>query len=272
VANAITLAGQHVIRVAAEAVARRGHRVIYGDTDSLFVDIGETDPARAEALAPALRDGIGEDVAATIRRDFACDSHLELAFEKVYTRFWMPEVRGGAGGSKKRYAGLVGPGDGELDLVGLEAVRRDWSEVARRFQRELLTRVFHDQPVDEFVRGFVANLRAGRHDEELVYRKAVRKPLGAYTKTTPPHVKAARKQGGPPARIVAYVMTQAGPETVSAATAPLDHEHYVEHQLKPIADAVLRFLDSPDFDTLIGKVSAERQLELFGGTAGPAAP
>src|SRR4030095_16882153 len=40
VANAITLAGQHVIRLAAGVVRERGHEVIYGDTDSLFVDIG----------------------------------------------------------------------------------------------------------------------------------------------------------------------------------------------------------------------------------------
>ena len=68
-------------------------------------------------------------------------------------------------------------GAGELELVGLEAVRRDWSGVARRFQRELLARVFHDRPLVEFIRAFVADLRAGRHDDELVYRKAVRKPL-----------------------------------------------------------------------------------------------
>src|SRR4030095_6091508 len=42
VANAITLAGQHVIRVAAEIVRERGHEVIYGDTGSLFVDLGQT--------------------------------------------------------------------------------------------------------------------------------------------------------------------------------------------------------------------------------------
>lgn len=264
VANAITLAGQHVIRLAVDAVARRGHRVVYGDTDSLFVDVGETDPARAEVLAPALRDGIGADVAAAIRRDYDCESHLELTFEKVYARFWMPEVRGGASGSKKRYAGLVGPGEGTLELIGLEAVRRDWSEVARRFQRELLTRVFHDRPVADFVRAFVTDLRAGRYDDLLVYRKAIRKPLGAYTKTTPPHVKAARKQAGPPARIVTYVMTQAGPEAVSATSAAPDHEHYVVHQLRPIADAVLRFLDGPDFDALIGRRPASGQLALFG--------
>ena len=118
--------------------------------------------------------------------------HLELAFEKVYARFFMPEVRGGETGSKKRYAGLVGAADGALELVGLEAVRRDWSGVARRFQKELLTLVFHDEPVTGFIRTFVADLRAGRYDAELAYRKAIRKPLAAYTKTTPPHVKAAR--------------------------------------------------------------------------------
>ena len=84
--------------------------------------------------------------------------------------------------------------------------------MARRFQRELLDLVFHDQPVADFVREFTAALRAGRFDGELAYRKAVRKPLADYTKTTPAHVKAARKQGGAAGRIVTYVVTRAGPE------------------------------------------------------------
>jgi DNA polymerase-2 len=261
VANAITLAGQHVIRLAADAVARRGHRVIYGDTDSLFVDAGEPDPAGAAACGERLRAAIGQDVAEALTREFGVRSWLELEFEKVYARFFMPEVRGGETGSKKRYAGLAGPPDDRLELVGLEAVRRDWSGVARRFQRELLTRVFRDEPVDDFVRGFVADLRAGRHDEELAYRKAIRKPLAAYTKTTPPHVKAARKQAGGAGRIVAYVVTRAGPEAVGETTAPPDYEHYVVQQLRPLADQVLRFLGGPDFDELVG---ARRQLSLFG--------
>jgi len=258
VANAITLAGQHVIRLAADAVAREGHRVIYGDTDSLFVDLAEPDTERAAARGRDLREAVGREVAAAVTREFGCRSWLELEFEKVYARFFMPEVRGGETGSKKRYAGLVGD---RLELVGLEAVRRDWSGVARRFQKDLLALVFHDQPVVEWIRGFVADLRAGRHDDELAYRKAVRKPLAAYTKTTPPHVKAARKQPGSAGRIVAYVMTLAGPETVGATTAAPDYDHYVTQQLRPIADAVLRFLGSPDFDEIVG---ARRQLSLFG--------
>jgi DNA polymerase-2 len=266
VANAITLAGQHVIRLAAQAVEAAGHRVIYGDTDSLFVDAGEPDADRAAARAETLRESIGARVAEALRAEFGVRSWLELEFEKVYVRFWMPEVRGGTTGSKKRYAGLVaGPGGEQLDLVGLEAVRRDWSAVARRFQRELLQLVFHGEAVDGFIRTFVADLRRGRFDDELAYRKAIRKPLEAYTKTTPPHVKAARKQAGGPGRIVTYVVTVAGPEAAGETTAPPDYDHYVTQQLRPIADAVLRFLGGADFDTLAGIVRPEgRQLALFG--------
>lgn len=257
VANAITRAGQWVIRRAAEAVARRGHRVIYGDTDSLFVEAGASDDAGARALGTRLRDDVEREVADAVAREFGCTSHLVLAFQKVYTRFFMPEVRRAATGSKKRYAGLV---DGALEVVGLEAVRRDWSPVARRFQRELLERVLRDEPVAAFVPAFVADLRAGRFDEELAYRKAVRKAVADYVRTTPPHVKAARKAGLATRGLVRYVMTKAGPEPVGRTTAPLDYEHYVTQQLRPLADAVLRFVPGPDFDDLTG---ARKQLSLF---------
>jgi DNA polymerase-2 len=119
--------------------------------------------------------------------------------------------------------------------------------------------VFHDEPVDDFVRAFLVELRAGGFDAELVYRKAVRKELERYTKTTPPHVRAARKQRQPGARIIEYVMTANGPEPAGEETARPDYEHYIEHQIKPVAEAVMRFLGK-DFDTV---VDARRQLSLF---------
>ncbi|UQA55519.1 DNA polymerase II [Polyangium aurulentum] len=261
VANAITLSGQHVIRAAARAVVKKGHRVLYGDTDSLFIDAGEPDLERAKAYAEELRAYVSAEVDRAIAEEFGVDSYLDLEFEKVYARFFMPEMRGGGEGSKKRYAGLVVDGAGdEVEIVGLEAVRRDVSAVARRFQRELLDRVFHDKPVEPFIRGFVAQLQSGELDAELVYRKALRKPLSAYTKTTPPHVKAARRLGAEAGRVVRYVMTKNGPEPIEALTAPPDHEHYVTQQIKPVADAVLHLLGERDFEDVIG---AKKQLSLF---------
>jgi DNA polymerase-2 len=261
VANAITHFGQLLIRAAADAATAAGHRVIYGDTDSLFVDLGEPDPAAALALAETLRAEIGAAVAGVVQTRFGCESRLELEFEKLYRRFFLPEVRGGRVGSKKRYAGLVVSPDGieTIEFVGLESVRRDWSELSKRFQAGLLDLVFHDRPVDGFVRGFVADLHAGRFDDQLAYRKAVRKDLDAYTKTTPPHVQAARRQQRPAGRIVEYVITHHGPEPVGETTAPPDYAHYVTHQLKPVADAILRFLGT-DFDRV---ADTRRQLTLF---------
>ena len=54
--------------------------------------------------------------------------------------------------------------------------------------------------------------------------------------------------------------TRAGPEAVGETSAPPDYDHYVTQQLKPIADAILRFLGGRDFDDTIG---ARRQLSLF---------
>jgi DNA polymerase elongation subunit (family B) len=261
VANAVTHLGQWVIRGAASHAERLGYRVIYGDTDSLFLDAGMDDPQAALVVAGELRAAIDREVGARVRAEFGCESFLELEFEKLYRRFLLPEVRGGDVGSKKRYAGLLVGEDGteRIEFVGLEAVRRDWSAVSKRFQRELVDLVFHDRPVEAYVREFLAALRAGALDDLLVYKKAIRKSLDAYTETTPPHVKAARKLGDRAGRIVAYVITRAGPEPVGMTTAPPDYDHYVEHQLEPIGDAVLRFLGL-EFADVAG---TRRQLRLF---------
>jgi DNA polymerase-2 len=106
----------------------------------------------------------------------------------------MPGLRHSREGSKKRYAGLVRrDGREEIVFTGLESARRDWTELSKTFQRELLWRVFHDQPVDAFIRGFVAEVRAGRRDAELIYVKALRKEPESCTRPYLSHVKAARQ-------------------------------------------------------------------------------
>jgi DNA polymerase-2 len=141
----------------------------------------------------------------------------------------------------------------------MEAVRGDWTELAKEVQRQLYERLFHDRPVDDYLRSVVAELRAGRHDDRLVYRKALRKPTSAYTATTPPHVAAARKMAEPPPRRIAYVVTTAGAEPAAERRNPLDHEHYVEKQVKAVAEPVLALLGL-DFAAVVGD---PRQLSLF---------
>jgi DNA polymerase-2 len=261
VANAITHFGQQVLGWTRDEFESEGYRVLYGDTDSVFVEL----PASAEgenprALAEALRIRVQDRIADRIRSGHDVEPRLELELERIYDRFLLPRVRGGQSGSKKRYAGLVSE---EVEIVGLEAVRRDWPAIVRRFQRGLLARVFKDEPVEPFVRDLVQRVRDGELDAELVIRKNIRKgALDRYTSSTPPHVRAARKAGGRAGRAVRYVITHGGPEPVlpgEPLPTGIDREHYVQKVLRPVGDAILPHVGL-EFDQVLGEPS---QLSLL---------
>jgi DNA polymerase elongation subunit (family B) len=108
--------------------------------------------------------------------------------EKVYRRFFIPRLRGDASpdgrGRGKGYAGLLLlPGDAtEVEVRGMEAVRSDSTPLARRFQLELLRRLFGgdgEAGLRAFGRDTAARLPRGELDGELVYRKALRRPAEA---------------------------------------------------------------------------------------------
>ncbi len=258
IANAITGQGRHLLQWSKAWFEQRGYEVLYGDTDSLFVASGMADPEAAAARAGGLVQEINRDLDAYVSGRWRVESALELEFEKLYLRLILPSVRGGAGGARKRYAGLRHGGDA-VEFVGMEVVRRDWTELAKQVQRELYQRLFAGEPVDAYLERVVADLRGGRLDDLLVYRKGLRKPLESYTASTPPHVAAARKSPAPPGRIIAYVMTAAGPEPLDARSAELDREHYLQRQVRPVAEPVLQSLGL-DFERVIGD---DTQMGLF---------
>jgi DNA polymerase-2 len=147
-------------------------------------------------------------------------------------------------------------------LKGLEAVRTDWTPLAREAQAELVRRVFADEPWQAWLLGLRRDVLAGVLDGKLAYRKRLRREAGEYL-SAPPHVQAARlaaeaaAEGAGTATEVEYVMTTRGPEPLAARQAPLDHAHYLERQLGPAVDVVLRLLGT-SFEREAGA-----QLSLF---------
>ena len=258
-ASSITRRGHVIIQKSRDLIEARGHGVIYGDTDSLFVLLGDSvGEADASATGAELAGFLNEWWRQEIEREFDLQSFLEIEFETLYLRFLMPTVRGEQTGSKKRYAGLTRTADGGTEVVfkGLESVRTDWTALARRFQRELYRRVFLELPFEDFVRDTLADLLAGRLDEELVYRKRLRRAVDEYTRNVPPHVQAARKLDKP-GRWIRYVITPNGPEPVRGAIPKPDYAHYRERQLAPAANGILHFLDT-SFEAI-----TDAQLAIF---------
>ena len=244
-ANAITHFGQFLIKLAADKIEEKGHEVIYGDTDSLFVNANENSYTKTKKLGSEIQEHINHFFEKHVRENYKRKNFMELEFEKVYKKFLLPHVRGSDVGAKKRYVGIIEKdGKDVMDFVGLEFVRSDWTDISKKFQLELLDRIFHEKDVGSYISKFIASLRAGKHDDLLVYRKSIRKPVSAYIKTTPPHIKAARKIGRDKTGTIEYLMTLDGPEAIEAIKHKIDYQHYIEKQLKPIADSVLIFFDS----------------------------
>ena len=259
IANAITGQGRFLLRWSKDWFERCGYEVLYGDTDSVFVASGLSDATAAGPLGAELAQRCTRELAELVGQRWRVESHLELEFEKLYTKLFLPSVRHGAGGARKRYAGLVQGCDPDaVEFVGMEVVRRDWTQLAKQVQRELYYRLFDDQDVTDYLFDVVRQVREGALDDLLVYRKGLRKPPAQYTATSPPHVVAARKSGDV-GRIVSYLITVAGPEPLDNLQHEPDREHYVQKQILPVAEPVLGTLGL-DFAQVVGD---DRQMGLF---------
>ncbi len=272
--SSITLRGHDILTRTRALIEQEGYQVIYGDTDSIFVSLeDQADSLSSEQmhqLGHKLADNLNVWWQETLQEEFQVESALDIEFETYFSQFVMPTIRGSDKGSKKRYAGLSTDLQGKSELVfkGLETVRTDWTSIAREFQRELYRRVFYQEPWKEYVNSLVDDIRAGKHDKELVYRKRIRRRLDDYVKNIPPQIQAARiadkerkKEGKPLAYQrggwIEYVWTINGPEPLEYLSSAPDYDLYIERQIAPIADGILQFLGS-DFDSIAGQ-----QLGMF---------
>lgn len=259
-ASSITMRGHEIMQQTASWIRDAGYEVIYGDTDSTFVLLGPGyNTEQASALGGKLERQINQNWQQTIQERFHLECALELEFETHYQRFHMPTIRGSDTGSKKRYAGLLS--NHEIIFKGLETVRSDWTELAKQFQSELYQLVFHDQDPSAMIRDIVEQTRQGKRDHQLIYRKRLRRKLSEYQKNIPPQVKAAREadeqnhKNGKPLRyqnkgLVSYLITLSGPQVLEYQNTGPDYQHYIDKQLKPVADSLLPLIDL-DFDHII---------------------
>lgn len=260
-ASAITERGHEIIQRSAQWIEEHGYQVIYGDTDSVFVSLHKNNKQittfnhdQATAIGRELQQGLNTFWQAILKTEHNIESQLEIEFESHYQKFLMPTIRGSEQGSKKRYAGLTH--SNELVFKGLEAVRSDWTALAKDIQTTLFGKIFHNQSYHDYLKALIFQLQSGQRDSELVYKKRIRKPLNEYVKNVPPQIQAAKaanvfyqnkglnnpyENGG----WIEYVITQQGPialECFDQSGYKIDYNHYLEKQVAPVVDGILYFL------------------------------
>lgn len=249
--RAITGTGHKLLLGSKDYLEQNGYKVVYGDTDSLFIKLKETLSADGITQGKKIAEELNKYWSEKLKSEYKVNSFLELEFEKFYEKFIITPARGSETGAKKRYAGLININDRkEVEFVGMEFVRSDWTKLAKEFQEELYLKVFAGEEVDDFIRTTIKELKQGKYDDKLVYRKRLRKEVEDYTKNIPPHVRAA-KMLREPGDVVYYVITERGPVPIQLKYNDIDYDHYIEKQLKPIADSVLALLGK-SFDSIVG--------------------
>jgi|GEM_PF-59553 len=230
VAEAASAWGRHIILTASQMAEKAGIEVVYGDTDSLFIAY---DKAKAEQL----------------REDIKRELKLEVEIGEVYQRIFFTEA-------KKRYAGLRQ--DGTLDIVGLEVIRGDWAEIAKKVQQRVLEIILKEQSPKkaiEYVHSTVTDLRHKRVPlDDLVIWKTLTKPPQQYA-VRAPHVEAAKMLIEKGWRLAAgdkvgYVVL-AGKGALYSRVTPyvfakpddVDVDYYVTNQVLPAAARILGYFN-----------------------------
>jgi len=226
VAESATALGRETIKKTLAKAESLGLKIIYGDTDSIFVKNDREKIGRLAAWAKKELD-------------------LDIRSEIEYVRVLFTEAM-------KRYAGLLP--DGSLDIVGLEVVRGDWSDIARQVQEEVLESVLRDRSLEkavENVRSTIRRLKGGLVPlSDLAIRKTLTKPIEDY-RVNAPHVEVAKKllKDGWDLTVgdkVAYVITKGTGKLFEKARPyaqvkieDVDIDYYLENQVKPAAMRIL---------------------------------
>ncbi|MCS7108835.1 MAG: DNA polymerase II [Sulfolobales archaeon] len=226
-AEAVTALGRDIIGKAIEIARELGLRVIYGDTDSLFVSYGPP----VERFIDLVMDRLG----------------LEIKVDKIYRRIFFTEA-------KKRYIGLTV--DGLVDIVGFEAVRGDWAEIAKEVQELVAYSILAEGSVSkavDLVNNVIRELREGRIPlDKLIIWKTITKPLSDY-EVSSPHVSAARRLLDMGGRVevgdkVGYVIVKGGGSIssraypyISVRAEDIDADYYIDHQIVPASLRILEY-------------------------------
>ena len=226
IAESTTAWGREALMETVNYATGIGLPIIYGDTDSIFV---KYEREKIEKLISYVSEKLG----------------LEIKPETVYRRIIFTEA-------KKRYAGLLT--DGRIDITGLEAVRGDWPEIAKKIQREVIRVVLETgsakQALDE-ARKMLNEVEAGKVSiTELIIWKTLTKTAEDY-KVKTAHVKAAQKLAdmgwdvglGDKVGIVVVKGTGRLYDRVEpyqfVKPEDVDYGYYIENQIIP---AILRIL------------------------------
>ncbi len=192
VAQTITYTAQKVIKEVHHWFELAGFKIIYGDTDSVFIEMGDKTIEDMTQL--------NKDINIYFRKYFLQyninENIFKLEFEKIYKAVLFKRKADGTG-AKKRYAGRIMWEDGEyvnkFSIVGFESKRSDSPQIGRDFLKRILEMICDEtskNEIDEYIEEFKNKIRSEFTPEQIGLPIGITKPLHKYKNQI--HARAAR--------------------------------------------------------------------------------
>lgn len=163
-----------------EKIKKSGFQVIYSDTDSICL----------------LQDKkTKQDVLELLKKiNSQLPGIMELELEDFYKRALFVSKRASESGAKKKYALITEKG--KIKIRGFETVRRDWCNLARSLQSEIIEKILehgNEKKALELAKKAISDLKNRKiKREEIMIHTQLKKPISEYKAITP-HVIAATK-------------------------------------------------------------------------------
>jgi DNA polymerase I len=247
VANSITSYGRVNIEKTKVLVEEKFKdvRVVYGDTDSIFVQTGVADLEEARKTGEAIAKHVTSNLSGV----------LELQFEKIYKTFLIL--------TKKRYAGWrfdrTDTGWKEkMEMRGIETVRRDWCPLVTDVMTDVLNIILKEGDIQKAigrVKETIEKLRKGEIPlEKLTIIKGITKSIYSYDGMLP-HIELARKMAARSPAGTPFVGERIGfviikgnqilskraedPDYVKKNRLQIDSDYYIDCQLLPPIERIL---------------------------------
>lgn len=244
--ESVTAWGRHFIQETIEKAGKAGFEVLYGDTDSIFLLMGQKKKEEALAFMKKINSELPGD--------------MELELEGFYPRgVFVTKKNAEGAGAKKKYA-LIGE-DGRIKIRGFELVRRDWSSIAKVTQRKVLEAILKHGSKEmavKIVKDVIERLKEGKVPlEELTIYTQMRKDPRKYDIKSP-ELSAAQKAIAAGMQIergtvIGYVITKKG-STISEKAcivemaSDYDPNYYIDNQILPSVLKILKELGYSEDD------------------------
>jgi DNA polymerase I len=183
IATTITYMGRRIINHSIDYLNKNGHKVKYGDTDSVFFEVGDKNLEEINKIIGDLNESYN-----LFTRQFNITNHkFNIDCEKIFKTIFFTHA-------KKRYVGKLkyykGKETNNLLVVGFESKRSDSPQIIRDFQKEVFRLILEEKnksEVEEYVNEFKKNME--KLKEELGIPIGINKDIRKY-KNVPIHIRA----------------------------------------------------------------------------------